>query len=240
LQFEYGTSAEATIAMTSSTSWTITNLTGTTPKKDYLTFSFSGASSGYIQASNTFTVMANKRYQVELLINPSCGFPTNLDSLRFSLKSTSGEVMGSESFLPRPESLKLIIPVASSGTVSPIIEYYTHGSGSFKIQSVKVTCVDAGSYTWTFNPSTAEKQNIKIVRVHLFTRSKGSTGTKFSNSVQVGNVSLNVFGEYSFQLYKEMIQTPNNGNSNLNGISGTSGFQRIDLKIRPELLSIQF
>lgn len=221
LQFQYGIYASTTALFdqtpltTPFTNWKLTNLSGTKPDTtngaSTVALTFSAAATGYLKYMTSFSITANQKYSVLLQISPSNGFPNRLDSLRFSFKNGSNIVLGSEKFKPYSGDIRLTIPVSATATAYAVLDYYAAGSGSLVLNGIEAQCSELDAYSWTYNPTIAEKLNVRAIRVYLLTRTSGRVNTKVSSPIMVGEVSVARSGDYSWRLCEEMIEIPNNG-----------------------------
>jgi prepilin-type N-terminal cleavage/methylation domain-containing protein len=247
LQFLYGTNLVNTVLFDQSiftpASWTAVNPTGTAPSRSDGTndtkLTFSAMAKGTIRYGGSFSVTANEKYLVSLTITPSDGFPQNLDSLNFSFKRIAdGTIIASEKFLPQKMGNQLVVFINSTEAVYATIDYCVKGVGSIDIKSVKATCTESGTYVWLNNPSITDKQNIRVVRVQMVTRSDDKTGVKIGGSVVVGDATVQTSDNYTWRLYDDIIETPNNGSLSITGSS--YGTTLTDAKIRLTLVSLQY
>ena len=107
------------------------------------------------------------------------------------------------------------------------------------VKSVKATCIESGTYTWTNNPATVtDKQNVRAIRVQIVTRSDDKTGVKIGGSLVAGDATISTSDNYTWRLYDDIIETPNNGSTETTG--SLSGTTLTDAKIRLTLVSLQY
>ncbi len=220
LQFEYGVIAsiaslfDQSPITSPSTKWSFSGSTGSKSNgTDNFTIAVTAAGTGYAKYTPTtsLSVVADQKYLVSLVIEPSNGFPENLNWLRFSFKKTGDVIVGSEKFLPYSGTIILTVPVTSSDPVNAFIEYDAKGAGQLLVKGVEAQCSKLGAYTWKFNPTAAEKLNTRAIRVYLLTRSANKTNTKITKSITIDNATVNCTGQYTWRQLTEIIDIPNNG-----------------------------
>jgi len=223
LQFRYGIlgSSEQLLDETPlsspSVKWSLTNQTGTAPSRtdqtNSITLSFTAAATGRLEHSTSFSVTADSKYAILLMINAEYGFPKQLDSLRFAFRNTGGVTIASEPFLPWCDSLWITVPVpTTSAQTYATIDYHAKGAGTLTIKGIEVKCIESGVYTWSDNPSTsADKKNVRAIRMYMLIRSDQKAAAGDGSAVNVGEISVSRSADYAWRLYTETIETPNNG-----------------------------
>jgi hypothetical protein len=98
-----------------------------------------------------------------------------------------------------------------TGNADMSLEFYAKGSGSLLIRGIEATKVEDSSFTWSNDPSVADKRNVRAIRVFVLTRSDKAE-TKSPASINLGEITfLPPAGEYTWRLNKETIEVPNNG-----------------------------
>jgi type II secretory pathway component PulJ len=243
LQFVYGTSVDNTsisIPMTTA-NFTVVNSSGTAPTISgtaNLCISFgSTAGVGSVKYSTAIAVSGNYRYSVKMLLTPNKDPSKFLDSMAITFRNGT-TVIGRETFLPRLDTIRISVPVSTTVASSTIsFDYNSKAAGSVTLKYLAVTCVDNGVYQWCNVPST--KKNIRAIRVHVLTRMTGDVMSA-SSMLTIADASITKSaGRYTWRLYDEVIEMPNNGGAVFNNAL-TSGTNLVDLKIRPMLLSIQY
>lgn len=170
-----------------------------------------GATTGAIKYNSSYQVDKNQKYRVLLDITPSGGFPDALDYLSLAFVTGAGSDLGSEKFLPHTGTMEITVPIHTSGIAYPTLEYKTTGSGSLTINGIEAHCTQQDTYTWSFNPDVPDKKFVRAIRVSVLTRSSGNTNSKSTGPITVGDVEVERTGEYTWRLYTELIETPNNG-----------------------------
>jgi hypothetical protein len=194
--------------------WALTTSSGSAPTKTGttdITLAFGAAATGNLRYTTQCAVIANCKYSVLLQITPSGDFPKNLDSLRFAFKNGT-TLLCSEAFKPYLGD-KLISFQNSNftGNADMSLEFYAKGSGSLLIRGIEATKVEDSSFTWSNDPSVADKRNVRAIRVFVLTRSDKAE-TKSPASINLGEITfLPPAGEYTWRLNKETIEVPNNG-----------------------------
>lgn len=180
-----------------------------------LTLSFTAAAEGNLEYNYSgfsgYQVEKNEKYRVTMNASATGGFPTALDYMSIIFLTGNGKKLGMEQFRPYNGSLEFIIPVHTSGTMYPNIGYKASGSGAVTIESINIRLDEAKDYTWTFNPEITEKKNIRAIRIHVLTRTEKEGGVKADGPITVGDVTVPRNGNYSWRLYSETVETPNNG-----------------------------
>jgi hypothetical protein len=223
LQFEYGIIASnsqlfdedpITVA-----DWNLTCASGPNPNMSgatEITLGFTGAGTGYLTYNylgfGGYQVEQNQKYRVTLDITPGGGFPDALDYLSIAFKDINNVDLGSEQFLPYSGKMEITVPIHTSGNAYPTLEYKTTGAGSLKIKGIEAHCTQNDIYSWSFNPGISDKKFVRAIRAHILTRTRGKTNRITDNGpVTVGDVQVPRMGGYTWRLYTETIETPNNG-----------------------------
>ena len=225
LQFQYGVLAtnepvfDQSSLSSPGNSWTH----GGTPTPAYnssdITLTFDGAKSGYLKYPKTngtgFPISANRKYSVMLQIDPSGGFPKNLTSMEISFRNFSNtQTYGSETFKPYSAgaTMTIIVPVHTGAEDAYAYLHYTSsGAGTLVVNGVEVRCTELGAYDWKNDPTVAEKVNVRAIRMYVLTRTRDKAASGVNTDIMVGEISVPRSGEYSYRLYTETIETPNNG-----------------------------
>jgi hypothetical protein len=183
--------------------------------EDEITLDFSEATTGALKYTYGYQVVKNQKYRVTLDITPGGGFPAALDYLSITFKTSTDSDLGSEQFLPYPGKMDITVPIHTSTPVNenayPTLEYSTSGAGLLKINSIVARCIQKDTYSWSFNPDTHDKKFVRAIRVHLLTRTSGKTSSTTTGPVTVGDVQVPRTGKYTWRLYTETIEIPNNG-----------------------------
>jgi prepilin-type N-terminal cleavage/methylation domain-containing protein len=229
LQFAYGLIAANDLLVDqgtghyASSGWTWTHsgsetraTTGSTP--DNLTFT--GAATGYLQYNTAINVYQNRKYSITLNIETSNGFPGNLAWLQFSMGTSHSTLYCSEKFKPYTSLVQFTVAVQTTGSVNAYLDYSATGAGNLIIKGVEVRCSKLGQYNWANNFTAAgtapdslasHKINVRAIRVYLLMRSPGKMETTETSSIVVGDVTIARSGPYTWRLYTETIEMPNNG-----------------------------
>ena len=224
LQFEYGIYGIDSVLFKDSTTnyanWLLHNESGTTPTKatsSPLTLTFTGPAKGYVKYITPKSVVMNRKYSVLLDIETSGGFPDALDSLRFEFVSGTS-LCGFEKFKPASGMQRIIVRDSISGMATSMrLRYGANDAGILKVKAVAATCIEDSAFTWvnrftgTSPDSTAYKENVRAIRIHLLTRTSDRAGTDISTNIQVANVSVPRSGQYTWRYYRELVEIPNNG-----------------------------
>jgi prepilin-type N-terminal cleavage/methylation domain-containing protein len=248
MQFRYGSSITSTSffdqRIFTPTSWTLTTSSGTAPSRidstSFVTLTFdTGMTKAKLTYSSSLSLILNCKYAISLSIIPSGNFPTNIDSMYFSFRKTDGTIVVAEKFIPNKNGNNFTIQANATAAVKATIEFYTKGTGVLNVKSASATCVDLGSYTWFNNPATTDKPKVKIIRMQLLTRSDNKTGVKTGGAVSVGDVTVATTDNYTWRLYDQIIEIPNNGSSDSTS-TVMGGTTKTDAKIRSTLISVQY
>ncbi len=217
LQFQYGVYGMDTLlfkdSLTNTANWTLTNETGTAPTKSTsgtLKLTFTASAKGYVKYKTYCNVVRNRKYSVMYRIDQSEDFSENLDSLRFEFASSS-QIYGFEKFRPHTGDRRLTIQNSNTGSAETRLLYSVNGRGVIDIQAIEVRCIADSAYTWKDNPTTVEKARVRAIRIYVLTRTRQKGATKETTPIQVANVSVPRSGEYAWRLYRETVETPNNG-----------------------------
>jgi hypothetical protein len=247
-QLEYGISQPVNVSVLNENPvifdhWTLSSSSGTTPTAtrasgNTLNLKFSGTGKGSITCSTPITtVKKNQKYLVTIGILPTTSPTGFLNYMNFMFKNGTN-LTDSAYFLPRTDTFQMVIPTTKDVTSGSIAIYYSaSGSGNVLFKTLKVTCVDTGAYTWLNNPTDkGDKMRTKAIRVHLLTREE--TGVTMSGTQPIVDDTVTFLGNYSWRIYDNLIEIPNNGVFPVTA-SGTSGLTQIDYGIRPTLLSVQ-
>ncbi len=175
--------------------------------------SSTGRSSGSISSSTAFKVTSDQKLTAIFKIVPLSGLDNNIDSLYFSIKKADGTRLGFEKFKPYNQDMSLTIWARASTQAYAVIDYWAKGPETMTIHNVMVRRADLGTYRWTSNPSSvAQKKNVRAIRIHLLTRTGTKTDTRTTDPIRVNDeVTVTPEGEYTWRLYSETIETPNNG-----------------------------
>jgi type II secretory pathway component PulJ len=226
LQFQYGVSTVYSKVVPfspapTSTTWPNTTSSGTTVTAEYsssgITLPINGTSTGYLKCNlgSAIPVVANRKYDVTLQIDPSGGFPENLTSMAFSFRNANhGSPYGSETFKPCAAGafINITVPVYTTASAYAYLDYTTSGAGALLVKGIEVQCPhfegDAGY--WKNDPTVEEKQNTSAIKVFVLTRSKTKTETSVSGDITMADVTFTRSGEYTWRLYTQTIEIPNN------------------------------
>jgi Tfp pilus assembly protein PilW len=236
LQFEYGINLVNTSVLDENpfvpANW---KKDGTTMTGAAVTFGATAAT-GNIAYNTAKSVTANNKYLVTVKITPSTVPANFLNYLRFSFKNGGTEI-GSETFYPRSDTVKMVIPVSATASASISIDYSSKGSGTITIAGIEITCVDAGAYTWVSNPTDQQRLDARAVKMHLLT--KADIGVKMTGTMQIADATVTLSGNYSYRRFTNIVEIPNNGAS-ITLPAATYNLTLADNKIRPILLSVQY
>lgn len=180
-----------------------------------LSLAFSGTAEDNLQYNyigfSGYPVEQNQKYRVIMDVSTSGGFPAALDYLSIIFKNGSGTELGSEQFRPYGGPVDIIVPIHTTGTMFPYLGYKTTGSGNVTISTIKVSLEEQKEYTWSFNPAAADKKNVRAIRIYILVRSKNDGVANVSGPITVGDVDVPRTGSYSWRLYTETVEIPNNG-----------------------------
>ena len=91
------------------------------------------------------------------------------------------------------------------------LEFTSTGNGKLQVSEVVLTKVSTDRFTWVNMPDSIQRPLVKAVKVFLLTRTSGETDTKRSGSITVANYNCPTVGNYTWRLYEEIIERPNNG-----------------------------
>ncbi|MBN1575671.1 MAG: hypothetical protein JW913_03915 [Chitinispirillaceae bacterium] len=220
LQFQYGVLGADDLVFDqdplTTASWTHSGAATWTTANKSLTLG-AGGGTGYLKYPKTGTapsITANQKYSIFLTIEPSGGFPDNLNWLKFSFQNSGRTTTyGSEQFKPYPgTTVSLTVAVTSSLPAYAYLDYSATGAGTLVISGIEVHCSELGAYDWKDNPATAEKVNVRAIKMYVLTRTKGkATSSAEDKDIIVGEKTYTASGEYTWRLYTETIETPNNG-----------------------------
>jgi hypothetical protein len=223
LQFQYGVIAandllcgQLPLTTPSTSSWPVTGTPS--PSVSYgtnsITIAVTGAATGSLKYKTNLSIAANRKYTVLLQIDPSGGFPQNLNWLQFSFKKKENDaILGSEKFMPYTSDISITVPVHSNpqSTAYAVLDYSTTGAGTLVIKGFEVRCSELEAYSWKNNPAVADKRNVRAIKMFVLTRTSDKAGTKVSTPIVVGEVSVPRSGAYTWRLYTETVKIPNNG-----------------------------
>ena len=129
---------------------------------------------------------------------------------------------GSKQFQTIGNVLELAFPMEDNSDANQgyaYLYFYASGAGRLVIKGVVVRCTRFESYKWAYdfgstgNPPITDKIYVKAIRVYLLTRSSGKTESKDNTSIVVGDRTISRSGQdnYTWRLYTETIEVPNNG-----------------------------
>ncbi len=225
LQFRYGVLAAndavepafdlLPLVSPSSSTWGYSGTAPTFPSNTIQLAPASAVTGHYVYCSTSFKVYVNRKYLVTMLIDPSGNFPANLSSMEISFRGSNHTTMyGSETFKPYAvgDTMRITVPVTSDAAQAYAhLAYTTTSGGTLVIKGIEVRCSELGAYSWKDNPTAAEKRNVRAIKVLVLTRSSEKAGTKVSTNIAVADVSVPRSGEYTWRLFTETIETPNNG-----------------------------
>ena len=216
LQFEYGIYALNELLFDEdpiiSTNWEVpTGTANVSWGSSKLTFT--GAGSGYLKYKPSYkNVVKNRKYTIHLRIDASGGFPDALESLRFDFYDVSNsKLCGYENFMPSTGERWITVRDSVTGNAEMRLRFESSGAGVLTINGIEAICSADNTYTWSYNPTTAEKVNVRAIKIYVLTRTSGKAGTRANTPIQVANVSVPRSGEYTWRLYQELIEVPNNG-----------------------------
>jgi hypothetical protein len=168
--------------------------------------------SRWIRCNSSFKITSKQIITVYCNIIPQNGIDHNVDSLYFSIKNIYGIVLGFEKFIPYAQNIILRIPVTASNQAYAVIDYWCKGPETITISNLMIRRTEQGVFDWSYNPQTVkEKRNVRAIRIHLLTRTGEKAGTTASDPINVGEVTVTPSGEYTWRLYTESVETPNNG-----------------------------
>ena len=177
-----------------------------------MTFTVNGTTSGSVTCNRQLNISKEENVWMIFRMALSGDFPANLDSLRWSIKTSDGStVLGSENFKVASSLMKIKIPVNVQGNARLVLDYKSHGTGVFQIMGVEVRRADIGEYDWSDNPPQNKKKAVKAIKVFALVRSDKKGQVNTDTPIQVANVNVARSGQYSWRLYTETIETLNNG-----------------------------
>lgn len=216
LQFEYGilgdteTVVPATSLASPSTDWQLGASCSSTGGA--ITDAITSATTRSIRYNTDFPVTANQKYRATV----TAASTAPLDYLAVSIKNGAGTILGTEQFLPYNTSVDIEIPVqASSSQAYAHLDYKTTGAGTITLTTFTMIRSQRSAYTWTPDPTTAQKLQVRAIRIYLLTRTKEKTATVTTGTIHAGGttggVDIDCSGEYSWRLYTETVPVPNNG-----------------------------
>lgn len=215
LQFEYGIYAVDSMLLDQTpityNNWGTTGPATKSQQGADMLVTITGAGTGAIKNNSNFKINSDQKVTVLLTLIPQDGFPGNLDSLRVSINSPLNKILGTDKFLPQTSAMRYTFPVASASSASLCIEYWATGAGKLLLQGAEVHRSDLGSYTWTNSPTDPQKRTVRAIRVSVLTRSREKAGVKSSGSIKVVDATVSRSGEYTWRLYTETVEIPNNG-----------------------------
>jgi type II secretory pathway component PulJ len=227
LQFQYGVLAstaspinQPTLNSPSTTTWESGGSPSPTYSSTSISLSFSGTSSGWLRCRTALSVTANQEYRVKFYSTTSGNFPQNLNWVQCAfMNSSRTQTYGSEKFKPWANPMEITLPVNTSSSANGAylcLDYSSSGDGSLLISGLEVTCTKIDNYNWTYAPTSGtdqltKKANVRAIRMYMLTRTADKAATKSSGTCTVGEVSVTTSGNYTWRLYTEMVETPNNG-----------------------------
>lgn len=217
LQFEYGVfAADDELLDAPASGWeTISGTAGKNVQGTDLNLSVGGEEEGTIRNTTTFTVAADQNISVSFGIVAAGGFPGNLNELAFRVQDAyTYTTLGQETFLPSELITQVTFPVKQAAHAKICLDYKASGSGDLQIDWVKVIRRDLGEYNWKNDEelATAEKRNVRAIRILALTRSGGETNTATApETMTISNITFPISGNYVWRLHSETVEIPNNG-----------------------------
>jgi hypothetical protein len=227
LQYEYGVLASTTLKLNqspltsaNSTNWEYGGSPSPSLNTSSISLIFPGAATGWLRCKTPLSVSANENYTIALSITASGSFPQNLNWIQCSFKSSNRtQTYGSEQFKPWANPVEITVPVKTSSSANGAylcLDYSSSGNGSLLITGLTAKCSQIANYNWTFAPTRnssqlTDKINVRAIRIYLLTRTSEKADTKSNGTLQVGEISVNTTGNFTWRLYTEMVETPNNG-----------------------------
>jgi type II secretory pathway pseudopilin PulG len=219
LQFRYGVLGKETSVgvlknFASSTSWSyssgVSASVSGTPASLKLDITTTGAKSA---TYGTAFVFDTSRLRIDFWITAVNNFADQLDSIRWSLKTGGGSVLGSERFLP-VGCKSVIIPVIGSGSGMLSLDMWPKATGMIIIDSVKITQTDWGKYIWKDAVTLSEKRMVKSIRIFVLMNSDDPVNSFQSSGISVANVTITPTAserKSAWRLLSETVDVPNNG-----------------------------
>lgn len=213
LQFQYGLHSENQVLLNQrpvvGASWDTVNCT----KSGNMQINVVGNVSGRVTCNTSFS-LTRGHVRVSFNVSGADGFPEALSEIKWVLRGNGGNgaVLGSESFLPRSGKNQFDFPVLLENNDARLsLEFTSTGNGKLQVSEVVLTKVSTDRFTWVNMPDSIQRPLVKAVKVFLLTRTSGETDTKRSGSITVANYNCPTVGNYTWRLYEEIIEIPNNG-----------------------------